>query len=1026
MLRQLLLTNGVITLTLRLGEKIYRHKEGAGIKFSWFDIRNFWEGNIMNKTLLRCTSALSAVVFSATVAPNIAHAQDVQEADNDENIIVVTGSFIRGTPEDAAQPVDVFSAADLDTAGVSSPLEFIKDLPQVGSVLGDTNQFSTAAQGNQGLGSINLRGLGPQRTLVLFNGRRTFTAPGAVGGGFGDTNAVPLFALERIEILKDGAAATYGSDAIAGVANFITKKGFEGVEIKSDYEFVNGSDDNYTASILVGKTFGDVNILAGFGWQHRSELPTTERDYASQPYAVNPAAWSSLGTPGHFFVPGNPGFLGSVRDVGCNDLGGVEDAVGAFPICRFSFVPFDNLVEDTDRYQGYIQADVDLSDTFRFRGEFTYAQTDLDSIGTSPGYPPLQGPGGAGLGGGPPFGGFSVPVENPGVAPFLAQTGATSPLGGRLFPFFWRPYGWLGVPNDERGSGRQFVNSKAYRFSGTFEKDFSESFRGQFSLTMMNYDRRGGSPGIIGSRLQAALNGLGGPNCTGNTPGLNGCLWFNPFTNAGPGNPTLGLDNPFYVPGAENTAELANWLAVPNGNDQSEDTVVADLIFSGELGLDFGGGAIGWAAGAQYRKTRFNNKPLNEFGNLDLNPCPVLGDQSCVGGALEGAGSFIFLGGQRNADLTQDVIAAFAEVAVPISDTLEFTAAARFEAYGGSIGSTFNPKGSVRWEPTDWLVLRGSVGTTFRAPLAAQVSTNAITSLAGLAAAGGDFKAVDIAGNPTDLGPETAFTYNVGAIVDFGGFNFSVDYWSFDFEDEITTTDGQAIASNVVPIPDGLADCSSPFVGLITFAGGACVQGVTVGDDISRVFTQWVNGPTTKTTGLDFAASYTTEIGTGVFTIGANASHILTYKVGDFDLNGTLLRPGFSAVGLANLDRNPGTIAPWRGNAYVNFNISGFNARYGVKYVDGVRDERCPALPDPCATTSFGPTDFGRNISSFTQHDVHLAYDLPISAFDAQLQFSVENFTNEDPPSARTQLGYNPFTGNPLGRVWRLGAKVGF
>ncbi len=192
------------------------------------------------------------------------------------------------------------------------------------------------------------------------------------------------------------------------------------------------------------------------------------------------------------------------------------------------------------------------------------------------------------------------------------------------------------------------------------------------------------------------------------------------------------------------------------------------------------------------------------------------------------------------------------------------------------------------------------------------------------------------------------------------------------------------------------------------------------------MFTQWVNSPKTKTTGLDFQASYTTDIGTGVLTIGANASHILKYDVGDFTLNGNLLRAGFSAVGLANLDRNPRTIASWRGNAYVNFNISGFNARYGYKYVDGVRDERCPAEPAPCATTSFGPTDFGRNISSYQQHDVHLAYDLPIGAFDAQLQFSIENFTNEDAPSARVPLGYNPFTGNPLGRVYRLGAKVGF
>jgi iron complex outermembrane receptor protein len=325
----------------------------------------------------------------------------------------------------------------------------------------------------------------------------------------------------------------------------------------------------------------------------------------------------------------------------------------------------------------------------------------------------------------------------------------------------------------------------------------------------------------------------------------------------------------------------------------------------------------------------------------------------------------------------------------------------------------------------DWLVLRGSVGTTFRAPLASQVSTNAVTSLAGLAAAGGNFKAVDIAGNPTDLGPETAFTYNVGAIVNFGGFNFSVDYWSFDFKDEITTTDGQAIAT-AVAAGGGLADCSSPFAALITFDGGACVQGTTTGLNISRVFTQWVNGPKTKTTGLDFSATYTTEVGNGVLTLGANASHVLTYDVGEFNLNGSLLRAGFSAVGLANLDRAPGTIAPWRGNAYINFNISDVNARYGIKYVDGVRDERCPALPAPCATTSFGPTNFGRNISSYTQHDFHLAYNLPIQAVDIQLQLSIENFTNADAPSARVPLGYNPFTGNPLGRVWRLGAKVGF
>ena len=970
----------------------------------------------------RSTTALSAIILATSLSPSAAFAQDAEADENNDDVIVVTGSFIRGTPEDAAQPVNTYNSEELDTTGISSPLEFIKNLPQVGSVLGDSNQFATSAQANQGFGSINLRGLGPQRTLVLFNGRRTLTAPGAVGGGFGDTNSVPLFALDRIEILKDGAAATYGSDAIAGVANFITRKGFSGVEAKGDYEFIDGSDGDYSASLLVGANFGPANIMAGIGWQHRSVLPTTERSYGFQPYAVNPSAWSALATPGFFIIPG----VGARPDVGCAETGGTPDG-----ICRFSFIPFDNLVEETDRYQGYVQADIELSDSLRFHAEATYAQTDMDNVGTSPGFPPLQGPGGAELGGG-----FTISPDNPGALVFANQLGLANPIAGPIGVFLWRPFGNLGNPLDpDRGSGRQTANNKAFRLSGGFEKDFSDTLRGQFYLTWANYERRRSSPGVVGSRLQDALNGLGGANCdpaTG-TPGLNGCQWFNPFINAGPGHPSLGLTNPFYVPGNENDPELVRFLQITNGVEETEETFVADLIFSGELGVDLGGGRVGWAAGAQYRKVDFVSRALRPESNLDLNPCVTLGDQSCIGGALEGAGSFIFLGGSRPSHLQQDVTAIFAELSIPVGETIEISAAARFEAYGGSIGSTFNPKGAIRWNPAEWLVLRGSVGTTFRAPLASQVANNSVTTLAGLAAANNNFKAVDIAGNPTNLGPETAFTYNIGAIVNTGGFNFSVDYWSFNFKDEITTTDGQAIANQVVtpagqtdPVPGGFVNCASPFAGLVTFDGGACVQGTTTGLNISRILTQWVNGPRTKTSGLDFSASFTTDLGPGTASIGANASHILTYDVGDFNLNGNLLRAGFSAVGLANLDRLPGSIAAWRGNAYVNYNISGLNLRYGVKYIDGVRDERCPDLPAPCATTNFGGTNFGRNISSYTQHDFHAAYDLPINSFDAQLQFSIENFTNADAPSARVPLGYNPFIGNPLGRIFRVGLKTGF
>lgn len=976
-------------------------------------------------------ASMTAIGVSLCSAP--AFAQDGSDPATEEEVnegIIVTGSLIRGTPEDAALPVDVFSTETLDQSGVSSPLEFIKDLPSVGAVLGDSNQFSSAAQGFQGNGSINLRGLGSTRTLVLFNGRRTTAAP---GDGFADTNLIPFFALERIELLKDGAAATYGSDAIAGVANFIPKSNFTGVELAGDYEIIDGSDGNWTTSVLVGQNFGAANIMAGFGWQHRSELPTTERAFTQQPYAVNPSGFSTLGNPGTY-LPRlgdiSQGLGGTVLGVGsdaslldaCETTGGTLGVASGFPTCRFTYIPFNNLIEEEDRYQGYVQAEVDLSDTLKFHADFTYSKTDLESIGTSPSYPPTQSPRGSGS-----TQGFLVPRSNPGFDDFLTQTfDPSSPafFAGYASTLFIRPLGNGGNPRDERGSGRQLAKNEAFRASAGFEKEFSDSFRGSFYTTWWRSEREAFSPGIVGSRLQAALEGFGGPDCTGTVAGANGCQYFNPFFNSAPTNPTLGLTNPAFVPGNENSAELVEWLQVRSGTFQTEEQFVVDLQFAGETNWELGGGAVAYAFGAQYRENDFSSRPLDQATDLNVNPCFIEGDLSCVGTATEGVGSLIFLGGTRRSTVGQNVKALFAEVNLPVSDTFEINGAVRFEDYGGSVGSTFNPKAAVRWEATDFLVLRGSVGTTFAGPRAVQVDNNSVTTLAGIQAANNNFKSVDIFGNPTDLGPETAFTYNIGAVVDAGGFTVSADYWSFDFEDRITTTPAQAIASSVVPTPGGLANCSAPLVDLVVFQGG-CVQGTTTGLDISRVSTQWVNGPSVKTSGIDISIDYTTDVAGGTLSIGGNASHVLEYEFDDFILEGVTVQQGYDAVGFANFFRDPNTVAAWRANGYVNFNISGINLRYGLQYIDGVTDDRCVNV-DPCATTEFGGTNFGAEIGSYTQHDFNVVYELPFDAVDAQLQFSVENFTDEEPAPARLELGYNPFIGNALGRTYRFGIKTKF
>ena len=141
-------------------------------------------------------------------------------------------------------------------------------------MLGDTNQFDSRAQGSEGSGSVNLRGLGSQRTLVLLNGRRLAINPfGQAGAGIVDTNIIPASAIGRLEVLKDGAAATYGSDAIAGVVNFITKKNFRRPRGGRRLSPSSTARTATTASTPPSERCGTTaTCWSALGWQHRSKL----------------------------------------------------------------------------------------------------------------------------------------------------------------------------------------------------------------------------------------------------------------------------------------------------------------------------------------------------------------------------------------------------------------------------------------------------------------------------------------------------------------------------------------------------------------------------------------------------------------------------------------------------------------------------------------------------------------------------------------------------------------------------------
>ncbi|MEW5683409.1 MAG: TonB-dependent receptor [Pseudomonadota bacterium] len=988
-------------------------------------------------------SALAALM--ACGAATQAHAQAAkaatQSGPTEIGEVVVTGSFIRGTPEDAALPVDVISQEDLEKQGAPSTLELIKQLSVSSGVLGDTNQFDPRAQGSEGSGSVNLRGLGAQRTLVLLNGRRVSPNPfGQAGAGIVDTNMMPSAAIGRVEVLKDGAAATYGSDAIGGVVNFITRTNLDGLEVAGSYRNIDGSKGDYDASAAWGMDFGAGNILLTIGYQHRSELKVTDRGWATRPYVDNPeGGWSAGSSISPFFpVGGTPAATGFRMDTaGCNAVGGVVQG-GALPACLFHYVEYDNLVEEEDRLQLYGEVNADLSENHRLHIEALYGKTDVPNWKTSPSYLALQTPTSLTnpLAGALPaslLAGYFVPANNPGLIalsaanPGLIPTGAT---GVHLPGVRYRPLAWGGNPifDGNEGSSEGLRQFEAFRVSG--------SLRGDLPWMGIGYDvaltygqetgRRTGYDTVV-SRFQLALRGFGSlasdgaGGCTaaetGNyttNAGNNalGCYFFNPFSNAIQSNAITGQTNAGYNAAVANNPDLVRWFFPQVSTKQTQRLFVWDAVLNGKTGITLGGGDVAWAVGVQFRRDGFESE-YNDLSDIDATPCidtPINGTGAC---AVRN-GALMFLGTGEEADLDRNVWAAFGELSVPISDAIQLQLAIRHEDYE-AVGTTTNPKASARWQLTEWFALRGSIGTTFRGPALTNLNQSSVTALSFI---GGAFRAIDFFGNP-NLDPEKSTTYSVGGIFNIGNFKGSIDYWGFDFKDPIVGEPSASIVNTM--FPGGAAtNCGNPtFAGLqarFTFQGACSIA------TISRVRTQAVNGPKIKTSGIDFLGQYDFgEVLGGELRVGASATHTLEYKIGDFVVEGVTVERAFDAAGFLNYQLIATSLPKWKGSAFAEYSRGAHNLRFTVNYIDGYKDQRTSIL---AANPVNGAVQTkGQKISDTVLAEIDYRVELP---WRTTMTLSVDNLFDQDPSFARLDLNYDPFTGNTLGRTYKVSVRKRF
>ncbi|WP_269714908.1 TonB-dependent receptor domain-containing protein [Caulobacter sp. NIBR2454] len=1009
----------------------------------------------MRMGLNRASGAALLIGLFGLALPAMAQDQSTEVEE-----IVVTGSNIRGSALDAALPVEVYSQESLEKQGSPSVLEFAKSLTISGPTSGESYYFG----GPTLVGSVNfnLRGLGADKTLVLLNGRRMNQ----------NTANVPSIALARTEILKDGAAVIYGADAIGGVVNFITRERFTGVEAQGQYKYIDGSKGDYSVGVVAGIGEDRVNLLVSAEYEHRSRLNTLERGFTKDSLTpgagYNPAPWSTLtnltGWQPRGALPAVPGLSadaefgapvgGLVSDftpASCAAVGGRYD--NAFT-CAYNYIPYYRLVEEQDTYRLYAQVKADITDSMKFHADVSYGRVTLPQVMGSPAQPVVRGPAMA-TGS---VNQFYVPITNPHAAAFAAAHGVTGAQG--FTPTTYRLLGHGGNPYYSGGEGfgvADRIDNKVWRVSGGVTGDlgdlapFAKAVGYDFALTYNDAYNFNTHPDTIGYRVQEALNGFGGPNCraadldprrfgTQNpaAAGQNGCQWWNPFSTSFKGQPVLGLSNPNYVAGRENPQDLTLWMFDPRATETLSNNFTADLVFNGRSGLNLPGGEVGWALGAQYRtfENRVNvDSPLyngtvqcewpsgttsaNGAGspNLEANPLPTT-DPNFRGCTPDAPGPFVLFAPLVPTHAEQSQYSLFGELQVPLLSNVDIQLAARRERFSNDLGATVY-KVSGKWNVWGPLTLRGSYGTNYQTPPLGVTPGQVTVAARTFTVAASNWLAAQFV-TDSDLKPETAKTSNLGAIWQSRGlssdhdFRLIVDYFDIRTKDQIgQVADPNQIASLVFNGAGGtITTCDvarQPLLARITFNNG-CQVGMNGIGTFSSVTTRYGNGPGQTTKGVDIQANYGLPLGPGQLDVNITATRVTELRTGSTTLDGVTITTGDNRLGTLNFATFAQAAPKWRANLGVNYGFDRHNLRLGVNFVSAVKDERVGV-------------QYGENGQEWITTD--LTYRLQLRE-DTVITASVANLFDRDPPPAQEEFGYDPWTGNPLGRTIEVGLKQAF
>jgi iron complex outermembrane recepter protein len=705
--------------------------------------------SLLNRTF-RTATLLAATPFALfaqtpTRTPRSADETVTLEA------FTVTGSNIKGVDTEKTLPVTLITADDIAMSGVTTMSEFVETLPFSTNV--SINETATGPNDARGdVSTINLRNLGAGRTLVLLNGRRMSAhgvTPGTPPVQFVNVNSIPFAAVQQVEVLRDGASAIYGSDAIGGVVNTILKKSYDGFDVSARYAFASdgGSPRETTVNLAGGRAFNSnqSSLTLAYGYYHRDLLMATERDYAGDadkrslvdaPFNTN-ANFNNLNSSspyGRFTAVTDTGAAASVPGITAANGQFFYDPVtgartaGAGPTGFYNSQAGTQLLPRVTRHNVFGTFDHKIAPTLSLFSEVSYYTSKSSGL----------------------FDASPISLATDGVV--IPRTNYYNPVGTRFFgPGTANP---TGTPRDvsirnyratEIGPRSYDTDQDNYRLLAGVRGDFVGSTWSWESAAMfMRGETDQVNHGYISQSRFAQQLALATPDAY----------------------------NPFGPPGSSPESVWQNFVI--DIWDRGTGTLrTFDARASGEL-FDLPGGAMALAVGGEYRKESMKQRN-DPFGLAD---------------------DVIAQSEQLDVNAARDVYAGFAEVlaplvspknTIPLVHALELRAAARYERYSGF--NATKPGVGLSWRPTPWLLLRGSYNEGFRAPAIVELFTPAIgrrndgivdAARSGQPDAAGSVSKRIVTGGNTRLQPEESESYNYGFVVDVPlvkGLSLGADYY---------------------------------------------------------------------------------------------------------------------------------------------------------------------------------------------------------------------------------------------------------